>query len=805
MLSSIIHLAAWLALFSLVQAEVIDIEPKIFVPQTIKRESYNATTTVFLFTSVASQITPPTTSPDDYGYKPSPIETDTSAPPVETIPAPITTLLSSHSEPLYPTQSAVNSTAVFPSGGSMHATPRLSSGDLPSSALSSTTTPKETPRPSTDRGETSINAPATTMTSGALASPTLSTGFSPDHSVAPSSLMENRTSLAGTSPATISEAPAITSTETTSLPASISQPSGYGSSSIAVNATSTAHDPSYSTPETSLVTSPSTSLSSAETFTTTLSLSTSASKSSSESSDRLTSSYASQASNVLPTASQNATYSTTKDTTSASTSIGQLPLTGNSTSTVQSSDYFPISSTSSSYGALPSPANSTLTSTSLYHTTSDSSTLETSSTDYTSVYSTAMPTAYNQTSYSITFATSATRTPTVIPVTSNGTVSSTSVYPSSSSPSQSIIPINSNATSIVLPTGTAPLTSSLPSSTPASTQKSSTVVSTTPALTVVLPTATNSHSTFIPSSIIAQTSATHSSDETTTTSMQTGIPSALPKIVQNPNSSSTPAQPVDTTEVQIGFQWALNYPFVVSHPLSTSQIFTYLPLGIADGLGLKPEQIVVKNLLPLDTTAELQFITTVARIFIPTSMVDTLRVDLGIPVSPIYQNPDESVNTLMNYINPAIPFFPGAIMDPGSYPSSTEPHPKPTASDGNSVFNTGSQQSQSSSAKGTTAGIALAAFGGAAAYGAAMFLLARRYKRRKQRRSRADSFTNTSGTREFESPITPNFGDGGALMSGGRSSPTHDRHSRGSGRTGNTARTAQISAPMMSENSLGWN
>lgn len=336
-------------------------------------------------------------------------------------------------------------------------------------------------------------------------------------------------------------------------------------------------------------------------------------------------------------------------------------------------------------------------------------------------------------------------------------------------------------------------------------QKSDSATSTTTALTVIIPTATNSHSTFIPSSIIAQTSASHVSDEATTTSLQTGIPSALPKIVQNPLSSSTPAQPVDTTEVQIGFQWALNYPFVVSHPLSTSQIFTYLPIGIADGLRLKPEQITVKNLLPLDTTAELQFITTVARIFIPTSMVDTLRVDLGIPISPLYQNPDESVNTLMNYINPAIPFFPGAIMDPGSYPSSTDTHARPSPSDNNGVFNTSSQQTQSSGAKGTTAGIALAAFGGAAAYGAAMFLLARRYKRRKQARARVASFSNTLDSREYDSPMTPSFGDGGALMSGGRSSPTHDLQSRGSGRTGNTARTAQISAPMMSENSLGWN
>jgi len=49
---------------------------------------------------------------------------------------------------------------------------------------------------------------------------------------------------------------------------------------------------------------------------------------------------------------------------------------------------------------------------------------------------------------------------------------------------------------------------------------------------------------------------------------------------------------------------------------------------------------------------------------------------------------------------------------------------------------------------------------------------------------------------------------GGALISGGRGTPglQNGRESRGSGRSaGNSARTVEISAPMMAENSLGWN
>ncbi|TQS37314.1 hypothetical protein Golomagni_02216 [Golovinomyces magnicellulatus] len=329
-------------------------------------------------------------------------------------------------------------------------------------------------------------------------------------------------------------------------------------------------------------------------------------------------------------------------------------------------------------------------------------------------------------------------------------------------------------------------------------------LSITSSLTKVMPTATNTGSTFIPSSIIAQTSSSYSIGQTTSTS--TGIPSSLPKIVQNPMSSSSPSQPEDTAEIQIGFQWELNYPFVVGHPLSTSQIFTYLPIGIADGLGLNSEQIVVKNLFPLDTTEELNYITTVARVFIPASMVDTLRIDLGISASPIYQNDDDSVRTLMNFINPAIPYFPGTVMQHGASSSVTASQSTSTPSSNAGVFNTETQQPQSASAKGTTAGIALAACGGAAAYGAAMFLLARRYKHRQQQQqhpNRPRSLETTSSSIESaESNVE--YGNESALMSGGRISNSHDRHSRGSGRTGYSARTAQISGPMMSENSLGW-
>ena len=259
--------------------------------------------------------------------------------------------------------------------------------------------------------------------------------------------------------------------------------------------------------------------------------------------------------------------------------------------------------------------------------------------------------------------------------------------------------------------------------------------------------------------------------------------------------------------VQLGFLFALNYQFVVGNPLSSAQIFQYLPLGVADGLGLRGDQFVMHSLVPLDTTKELGYVTTLAMAYMPSNMVSTLGLDLHVPAAPIYNNADPSVNTLMNYIDPAIPLTPGSTLS-GSAATGTGSGSQATSTSnsGNSgVFNT-NDQNTSSSVKATTAGVAVAAVGAAAAYGAAMFFIARRYKKRKQAHRRSSSL-NSSEMRQSGSPAL--LGGANAYMSGGRTTPGtggNDRNSRGSGRSnGNSARTQQISAPMMAENSLGWN
>ncbi|CRK36470.1 hypothetical protein BN1708_007069 [Verticillium longisporum] len=88
-----------------------------------------------------------------------------------------------------------------------------------------------------------------------------------------------------------------------------------------------------------------------------------------------------------------------------------------------------------------------------------------------------------------------------------------------------------------------------------------------------------------------------------------------------------------------------------------------------------------------------------------------------------------------------------------------------------------------------------------------MFLIARRYKRKKQAHRRASSISGTSSDMRYTGTGSPAM-MGGALMSRDFSNyggVAGGRDSHGSGQTGNSGRTAKISAPVAAENSLGWN
>lgn len=292
------------------------------------------------------------------------------------------------------------------------------------------------------------------------------------------------------------------------------------------------------------------------------------------------------------------------------------------------------------------------------------------------------------------------------------------------------------------------------------------------------------------------------------------MPTTLPKAI-TPDSGSKPA-PEGTTEIQIGFGYGLNYPFVVQNTKAAAQIFQLLPEALEYGGDVDAQLVVMRKLIPLNTLRSLGYVTTLAIVTWPTDLVDALRLNVTIPTSKLYHHPWSLVRNLTEQINPAISIISGSVAGDG--PSSNDPGLQGgggggTVGTGSDPFNNNASNApQSASQKGVTAGIVVASFGVAAAYGAAMFVIARRYKRKKQTHRRASSMSNPS-TADVAQVSTPAM-MGGALLSqdfshyGAVTSPgPQDRDSHGSGPSGmgGSGRTAFISAPMAAENSLGWN
>ena len=249
-----------------------------------------------------------------------------------------------------------------------------------------------------------------------------------------------------------------------------------------------------------------------------------------------------------------------------------------------------------------------------------------------------------------------------------------------------------------------------------------------------------------------------------------------------------PDQPEDTILIQIGFDYGLNYEFVVGSSTAVTQIFSYLPQGIAHGIGSADSAVVMQRMEPYDTSGTLGYITTLAKAYIPQNMVDQLQLELVNPRSDLYNHPKPSVKTLMGMIDPTIPLLASdSLTGPGDGTNTGgpegDPDDPPIGGD-----------DPAAPVRPSSIGIGVGVVAGAAVYGAAMFLVARRYKKRRSLHRRSSSLMDTSDPR---------------YMTGGyRDTPTppgeQGRDSRNSGRTGGSGRT-YISPPVMAENSLGWN
>lgn len=143
----------------------------------------------------------------------------------------------------------------------------------------------------------------------------------------------------------------------------------------------------------------------------------------------------------------------------------------------------------------------------------------------------------------------------------------------------------------------------------------------------------------------------------TSFALPTSIPDALatrqnlPAVIY-PSPQNT--QPSGTTLVQVGFGSSLNYAFVSSNSQSAQQIFNLLPEGIAYGLNIATSAVVIESLRPLDTTASLGYITTLARFWIPSEAVQTFRLGIQTSGSRFFNNPSANVKDLVGRINPSI-------------------------------------------------------------------------------------------------------------------------------------------------------
>ncbi|KAF1813174.1 hypothetical protein P152DRAFT_307695 [Eremomyces bilateralis CBS 781.70] len=374
----------------------------------------------------------------------------------------------------------------------------------------------------------------------------------------------------------------------------------------------------------------------------------------------------------------------------------------------------------------------------------------------------------------------------------------------SESPSSSLPVSSSSVSGIVDPSLSATSSATSQIETPSTVVPGPTTLSEAPVFSVI-PTGSDTLSTqFVPSSIVAEPT----SNTVTLTAVETGIPSTMPKLIKPPGG--TPEAPKDSTLVQVGFSYPLNFPFVSSSSVSRRQIYRFLPEGIAFGLKIPREQVVFYALQPYDTTEDLQYITTLALFYVASDKVSQLGADLLSPVSQLYGNPDESARTLMGLINPSIPLLPGQLLDDNRGTGPNNPSASsPTKADGGSAF--GGDASSSSPVKSTSVAVGVSAAVGAVLYGGAMVLVARRYKQRKARRHQRTSSVQ-SGSQEGGPWMTGAGHDRVTPGMSGRQSRYSDR----SGLSGSSAgqsgssqgrsiRTTQISAPVMSENSLGWN
>jgi len=211
---------------------------------------------------------------------------------------------------------------------------------------------------------------------------------------------------------------------------------------------------------------------------------------------------------------------------------------------------------------------------------------------------------------------------------------------------------------------------------------------------------------------------------------------------------------------------------------------------MSHGLSLDTDNVRIQSIQPYDTLKQMGYVTTLALIYIPTKEVDRLQVLLHTPTSDIYGDHGQTqVNALMPYINPAIPLLAGQTMGDGAIANAQAvPSSSPGSATGASPFGPDSANTEPVRVQSATIATSSALAG--VAFATAMVFVANRYRQRRR---------SSVHRRSSSLPNDP------VWMSVARSHHS-SRNSRVSDNSnGRSIRSAEISAPVMAQNSLGWN
>lgn len=271
---------------------------------------------------------------------------------------------------------------------------------------------------------------------------------------------------------------------------------------------------------------------------------------------------------------------------------------------------------------------------------------------------------------------------------------------------------------------------------------------------------TTQRTNWLPTVIVTEVASTTTAVATNTAPAET---SGLPKAITSINTAS----PADNyILVTIGFKEPLNYPFVVSHSISSAQIFDYLPKVLKSPFGGSGEfdDVTVSRIIPfgsLDTS----YIISVAEVYFPDNMVSLLGLLLADTNSKIYQSKDATTAMLALLIDIRVPITGLNV--------ATQATQTPQTNNGS----VGSGEAKTLNT-GVVAGITVGASVGSLAYMSLMVLLLRRFKKKK------NNIEITSI--DSESSI--------------------ENGSRGSANSPMSQNTARfnISVPVNAQNSLGW-